>query len=353
MLGIHAFFPVLHHIRVFLLAGVFLALCVSTANAQAGPGVDNTKGLPDNRIEGRVFFPTGPPATPTRVRLSGDRGDQSTNVDRDGRFSFRGLRPGRYTLTVEGGTTYQTVSQLVDVMPVASAGMQGDNPSQTATLNIRLQLRSSDSGAGVATADLSNVPKEAVELYNSALKSATDGDRKKVVELLKKAIAIHPTFVAALNGLGVQYLKLGELDNASETFKAALKVEPDLFIPRLNYGIVLFQQKKYAEANTELDLALKKNEASSTAHYFKGRVLIALQRYDDAVIEFQRVVAIGGEEVSLAHRFLGGLYVQKGDNARALSELQTYLKLQPDSKEADQIKELIKKLQESNPKQNP
>jgi len=351
MLDIRVFF---HHTRVIFLPGLFWALCVTTANAQAGPGVDNSKGLVDNKIEGRVFFPSGPPATPIKVRISGDRGDQSTNVDRDGRFGFRGLRPGRFTLTVEGGTLYESVSQMIDVMPVASGSMQGDNFSQTATVNIRLQLRSSPgSGAGVRSADLSNIPKEAVELYNSALKSATDGDRKKVVDLLKKAIAIHPTFVAALNGLGVQYMKMGELDNASETFKAALKVEPDLFIPRLNYGIVLFQQKKYPESNNELDLALKKNEASSTAHFYKGRTLISLQRYDDAVLEFQRVLAIGGDEVSLAHRYLGGLYLEKGDNARALSELQAFLKLQPDTKEADKIKELIKKLQESTAKQNP
>lgn len=353
MLDTHVFFPVLHHTRFIFLAGVFMALSAITANAQAGPGVDNTKGLPDNRIEGRVFFPSGQPAIPIRVRISGDRGDQSTNVDRDGRFGFRGLRPGRFTLTVEGGDLYQSVSQMVDVMPLGSPSMQGDNPSQTATLNIRLQLRSSSDGAGSRTTDLSNIPKEAVEMYNSALKSANDGDRKKVVELLKKAIAIHPTFLAALNGLGVQYMKLGELENASETFKAALKVEPDLFIPRLNYGIVLFQQKKYAEANNELELALKKNEASSTAHYYKGRVLISLQRYDEAVLELQRVVALGGDEVSLAHRYLGGLYLEKGDNARAISELQAFLKLQPDTKEADKIKDLIKKLQESNAKQNP
>jgi tetratricopeptide (TPR) repeat protein len=351
MLVIQVSLPRLHHARVLLLAGVFIALCVTTATAQAGPTVDNTKGLPDNRIEGRLFFPSGTPGTPIRVRLSGDRGETSTNSDRDGRFGFRGLRPGRYTILVEGGTSYQSVSQLVDVMPLGSSGMQGDNPSQTATLNIRLELKTSpDSGSGLVTAD-SKIPKEAVELYNSALKSANEGDRKKASELLKKALSIHPQFVAALNGLGVQYMKLGELDNASETFSSALKIEPEVFILHLNYGLVLFQQKKYSEADHELDLALKKNEASATAHFYKGRVLIALQRYNDAELELQRVVALGGEEASLAHRYLGGLYVEKGDNARAISELQTFLKLEPKTKEAEKIREMIKQLQQRSPDQ--
>ena len=352
MLDSELSFPCLRRASALLLTGVFIALCVTTAAAQAGPTVDNTKGLPDNRIEGRLFFPSGTPATPIRVRLSGDRGEQSTNSDRDGRFGFRGLRPGRYTIVVEGGDLYQSVSQTVDVMPLGSVGMQGDNPSQTATLNIRLAVKTSPySGSGVVTADFSKIPKEAVELYNSALKSANEGDRKKASELLKQALSIHPQFVAALNGLGVQYMKLGELDNASETFSSALKLAPEVFILHLNYGLVLFQQKKYSEADHELDLALKKNEAAATAHFYKGRVLIALQRYNDAELELQRVVALGGEEASLAHRYLGGLYVEKGDNARAISELQTFLKLEPKTKEAEKIREMIKQLQQKSPAQ--
>jgi Tfp pilus assembly protein PilF len=247
---------------------------------------------------------------------------------------------------VEGGDFYQSVSQMVDVMPLGSVGMQGDNPSQTATLNIRLELKTSPDNSGLGTADFSKIPKEAVELYNSALKSANEGDRKKASELLKKALSIHPEFVAALNGLGVQYMKLGDFDNASETFSSALKIAPEVFILHLNYGLVLFQQKKYSEAGHELDLALKKNEASATAHFYKGRVLIALQRYDDAEIELTRVVALGGEEASMAHRYLGGLYVEKGEKARAITELQTFLKLEPKTKEAEKIREMIKQLQQ-------
>ena len=336
--------------RLFFV-GVLIAFCVTTAPAQSGPTVDNTKGLPDNRIEGRLFFPSGTPSTPIRVRLSGDRGDTSTNTDRDGRFGFRGLRPGRYTLIVEGGTLYQSVSQIVDVMPLGSPVMQGDNPSQTATLNIRLELKTSDSGSGLGTVGVSKIPKEAEDLYNSALKSAQDGDRKKAIELLQKALSIHPQFVAALNGLGVQYMKLGEFDKAGETFSSALKINPEVFILHLNYGVVLFQQKKYAEADHELDLALKKNDASATAHFYKGRVLISLQRFDEAERELQRVVALGGEEASIAHRYLGGLYVEKGDNARAISELQTFLKLEPKTKDAEKIRELIKHLQQRSPAQ--
>jgi len=327
-----------------------LAVFVNLALGQSGPGVDNTKGLPDNRLEGRVLLPSGF-HEPLRIRLLGDRGEQSENTDRDGRFSFRGLRPGRYTLTVEGGERFQTVSQMVEVSPTGTAGMQGDNPSQMASLTIRLGPRTAGPPPAPGTVSANPTPQAAVDLFNSAIKLAQDGDRKKAIELLKQAIAIHPQFVAALNGLGVQYMKLGDLESAAQAFDSALKIDPEDFLLHLNYGLTLFQQKKYPETIQQLDLALQKKEASSTAHYYKARALIALQRFDEAEVELQRTIALGGEEATVAHRYLAGIYMQKGNNAGAVSELELFLKLDPKAKEADKIRELIKQLESKKPGQ--
>lgn len=333
---------------MLLAAFGFIAIWVTSAAAQSGsPGVDNSKGLSDNKISGQLYFPKGAERTPLRVRLTGDRGEVSTNSDNDGRFFFRGLRPGRYTLLVEGGALYQSVAQIVDVIPLGIPSSQGDNPSEIATLSIRLNARTDSTGSvNAGVVDVAATPKEALDRYNSALTLVQNGDRKKAIELLKEAIAIHPQFVAALNGLGVQYMKLGEFDRAAEAFSSALKINPDAFMLRLNYGLTLFQQKKYAEANQEFEHALKKNDGSATAHFYKGRSLIVLRRYDEAEVELRRTVELGAEEATLAHRYLAGLYIEKGDNARAISELETYLKLEPKAKEADKIRETIKSLQQ-------
>ncbi len=332
--------------------GIALAafvLACSTVVSGQGPGVDNSKGLPDNKIEGRLFFPGPASSAPIRVRLMGDRGELSTNTDRDGRFFFRGLRPGRYTLTVDGGVEYKVVSQIVDVMPVGAVGMPSEF-SQMATVNIRLQWRESSDSAALATPIMANIPSEASKLYTDAVNAAQAGDRKKAIEMLKSAIAIHPQFAQALNGLGVQYMKLGELDKAAEAFVSALKIEPELFILRLNYGIVLFQLKKYAEADNEFNLALKKDDKSPTGHFYKGRALISLGRFEDAETELRRVITLGGEEVAMAHRYLGGIYLERGDTRRAVSELEAYLKLMPKAKEAERVRDLIKQLEEKSGK---
>lgn len=341
-----------HRAGIIVFALGFIAIWVTLAAAQGGPGVDNSKGLPDNKISGQLHFPKGADRTPLKIRLTGDRGEVSTNSGDDGRFFFRALRPGRYTLLVEGGALYQSVAQVVDIIPLGIPSSQGDNPSEMATLTIRLRPKTDSSGSATAgTVDASAAPKEALDRYNSALTLAQNGERKKAIELLKEAISIHPQFVAAFNGLGVQYMRLGELDRAAEAFVSALKINPDAFILRLNYGMTLFQLKKYAEANQELEHAIKKNEGSATAHFYRGRSLIALKRYDEAEVELRRTVELGGGEATLAHRYLGGLYIEKGDHARAITELETYLKLEPKAKEADKIRETLKSLQQKGPGQ--
>jgi len=195
---------------------------------------------------------------------------------------------------------------------------------------------------GVVSAN--DPPKAAVDLYNQALESVKAGHRDKAIEQLKGALAIHPNFAAALNGLGVQYLKLGKNQDASDVFTKALKITPDSFILHLNNGIALLNLNKPAEAEAEFAAAILKTETSGAAHLYRARALIALNRLDDAVKDLKRAVEIGGDEVKLAHRYLGGIYVEKGENAEAVKELELYLTMFPDTKEADQIRNLIKDL---------
>ena len=74
--------------------------------------------------------------------------------------------------------------------------------------------------------------------------------------------------------------------------------------------------------------------------------MIRLERRDEAEKELQRAIAIGGDEASLAHRYLGALYVERGEKERAIAELETYLKLMPKAQDANQIREIIKGLRE-------
>jgi regulator of sirC expression with transglutaminase-like and TPR domain len=75
-----------------------------------------------------------------------------------------------------------------------------------------------------------------------------------------------------------------------------------------------------------------------------GRALIGLLRYEEAERECLRALALGGDEARMAHRYLGAIYIERGEPARAVEALETYLRLDPKAAEAAQIRALVKQL---------
>ncbi len=304
-----------------------------------------------NTLQGDVITPTGQRLDrPVMIRLSTARGEISTTSNGNGSFVFRQLIGGRYTVIIDAGEAYAPAFEVIDIADSGSGG-QMSRLGQTYTIQVHLRFRPAKPNAvGVVSADAP--PKAAVELYEKALLAVKEGNREKAIKQLKDALAIHPSFVAALNGLGVQYMKLGNHEQAIEAFRNALKLSPDSFILHLNCGITLVRLRKFAEAESELQLAILKNDASGPAYLYRARALIGLNRLDDAAKDLKRALAVGGDEVVTAHRYLAGIHIEKGETAKAVIELEQYLKLAPDSKEADQIRGLIRELSARNEARN-
>jgi tetratricopeptide (TPR) repeat protein len=296
-----------------------------------------------NTIQGDIIIPNGQRLDhPVIVWLSTSRGEMSTTSNGNGSFVFRQLGGGRFVIRVDAGEAFEPATETINIADTGSAGTMS-RVGQLYSVQIHLRPKAAPSiTKGVISAN--DPPPAAVDLYNRALESVKAGDRDKAIEQLKAAIAIHPQFVAALNGLGVQYMKLGKYQYAFEALNSALVFSPASFVLHLNCGISLFHLTKYAEAEKEFSAALLINEASGSAHVYRARALIALKRFDQAAKNLKRAIEIGGDDAKLAHRYLAGIYVEKGENAEAVKQLELYLKASPDSKETEQIKNLIKEL---------
>ena len=337
-----------HRQRPLLYAAFFTLIFSLNVFAQAEPTVKLDAGNGGrNSLEGSVVLPNGQRLDhPVLVRLSTPRGEITTTSDGNGSFVFRQLTAGRYTVMIDVGEPYILATEMVDIAE-SGAGGASSRLGQIFTVQMHLRLKS---GAAVTKGVISanDPPQAANDLYNQAIESAKAGHREKAIEQLKAALAIHPQFAAALNGLGVQYMKLGNNQSAFEAFNSALTITPDSFILHLNCGISLFNLNRHADAEKEFTAALLKTETSGAAHLYRARALINLNRLDEAAQDLKRAVEIGGDDVKLAHRFLAGIYIEKGDSVEAVKQLELYLKAAPNSKETDQIKNLIKELNKKN-----
>jgi Flp pilus assembly protein TadD len=298
-----------------------------------------------NSIIGTVFAPSGRPLERrVRIRLATmTRGDRVFTTNENGAFAFRGLPTGGYTVTIDKESEYKPFTTSVDIRQFRGG------PAQVFTLNIRLEFKDREvAKPAVLNAEFANVPKKALDLYNAAIEQSKKGDRDGAIEQLKLAIAEYPSFTQAFNELGVQYLKLNRLTEADEAFQGALKIEPTSFPALINRGIANVMLKRYGEAVPILRKALKSDDQSAVGHYFLGQSLANLGLFDDAEKELLTSLKLGKEEMKEAHRILAIIYASRGEKVKAAEELETYLKIAPDTRDAEKLKEQIKRLRESN-----
>src|SRR5687767_8646306 len=86
-----------------------LLLAPADAPAQVG-GTDNSGTGGNHTVQGRLVGPSGRRSDlRLKVRLeSAGAGDLYVFSDANGTFRFTGLRPGNYTVIVEGGEDFET-----------------------------------------------------------------------------------------------------------------------------------------------------------------------------------------------------------------------------------------------------
>jgi tetratricopeptide (TPR) repeat protein len=327
----------------------FLAVIAFVVSVRAQvflpPGATDTGLGGGNAITGTILLPNGQRLQRrVTIRLQTmTKGDRVTTTDEYGKFAFRGLINGEYQIIIDKEKEFEPYRQSVDIRQFRGT------PPQVYNLNIRLNAKEEiKPKPGVLNAELANVPERALAHFNTATEQAKKNEHQAAIEELKLAIKEYPTFMLALNELGVQYLKLNQPQNADEAFQAALKIDPDAFPALINRGIANVMMERYGEAVPILRKALKKNDQSAVGHYFLGQALANLGLFNDAEKELLASLTLGKEEMKEAHRILAIIYSARGDKKQAADHLEEYLKLAPNVADAEKLREKIRQLRESN-----
>jgi tetratricopeptide (TPR) repeat protein len=293
-------------------------------------------------LQGKVLLPNGSqPATPVKVTLTlSGRHLYETFTDLSGRFSFTGLNRGRYQLIAEGdGQTFETTRVEAEIIAYGSA-------PQSFTQNIQLRPRADKSVSAAAVTSIEaldpNVPQRAREAYAKGLKSAEANKPEQAVKLLREAIEAYPPFQLAHVALGEQYDKLKRYTDAEAAYKKAVELESDNASAQAGLGVVLVKQKKYAEAIPPLRRSIEIDKQSSAPFLFLGLAEMMTGDYESSESNLLRAYEIG--KPTIAHIYLANLYDLQKRPAKAIEHLQAFLKENPESPNAGQIREVIEKL---------
>ena len=262
-----------------LLFSVFAAVQATAQSPPKGSASTDTGLGGVNTVSGMIVSSNGQRiARRVSVRLrTMTRGDRISTTDEKGNFALNDVPPGDYLVVIDKEQEFEPFTQNVSV--IQPRGM----PPQTYYLSIRLVLKArAIAKPGILNAEFVNIPKPAMVHYDKAVEHARKGDHLGAIEELKLAIKEYPSFMLAFNELGVQYLKLNQMENADETFQSALKITPDAFASLINRGIANFMMKRYGEAAPILRKAVAKNDQSAVGHYFLGQVLANMGLFEEA-----------------------------------------------------------------------
>jgi tetratricopeptide (TPR) repeat protein len=145
---------------------------------------------------------------------------------------------------------------------------------------------------------------------------------------LRQAVAINPSLVPARLYLAHLYLDLARPERAKTELTTALESAPDQ--PQL-LALLGEAERQLGHPDTTIELtekALAANAGYAEARYYHGLALGDLGQRDEAIQDFERVLADGGTRFEV-YSSLGSAYVEAGRLDQAIDALTDAIKLDP------------------------
>jgi tetratricopeptide (TPR) repeat protein len=266
----------------------------------------------------------------------------STLSEEDGRFQFKKLRAGPYTVSIftpDRGEARKTI----EIGPSA-ADSRGrislDITFQDSDFALADALRRRHS---VSAARLA-IPAKAQRYYEEAQRNLGRHDSDGATRRLEESVALAPQFADAWNELGTIAYQTQHYARAEECFHAALKNDPQAFEPLVNLGGVLVTVNRAEEAWRYNAMAVAARPNDALAHSQLGMNYFELGDLAGGAKELERARAIDPAHFSHPQLLLAEIYVRQGAKGAAANALDEFLRYHPDWPQGAQLRAKIAEL---------
>jgi len=307
-------------------------------------------------IHGQVRFAEGgAPAANVVVRLeSYDGGGPISEAftDRLGKFKFTNLSPAQYSVRVRQ-MGYREAQQSVD-MTTTTSGL--------VMLQLLREAARAASTSTVGSID-ANVPAVAQKEFDKGTAALAEGGKDKTVfaaHCFEKAVSIYPKFVEARLKLGTAYMDLEQWEKAQQALLATIETDPKAFNALFALSEIYLRQNKIEEAEKVLVRGLAIQDQSYLGHLNLARVYwekahaikdLAQARpaLEKSYEEVKRALALN-PDLAGAHLLKGNLLLRVSRTADAVTEFNTYLRLEPNGPFAPETRALMEKINKAGQK---
>jgi tetratricopeptide (TPR) repeat protein len=182
------------------------------------------------------------------------------------------------------------------------------------------------------------------------------GQTGEALAALKQAIAVEPQSIEAHSQLIRLYHRLKDADGVERHYRAVTAIEPNAVMANLEYGTLLAEQGRFADAAAAFEKVLTANPGHSTAHallgqaaqelqqqakaerhyrlalehdpnnhraaLLLGRLLVQADRRSEAAPYLERVAQVSGGDRAFYLQRLAEVYQEAGEHERAMTLLE-------------------------------
>ena len=305
----------------------------------AGPAPQQTFSIYGNIRDNRSL-----PIGDVRVWLTDENYQPISQkfADNSGRFNFRGLKSGKYSLRIDPtGKPFEEQTQLLELQ---SSTIRRDAGEEVVSVDIVLKpKRTIPPRAEPGLVFTQDVPPSAKAEYDRGAASVKENKWEQGKASLERAIEIFPDYFLALELLGTEQVKRDVYEAAIPVLEHAVQINQRAPKSLYALGVAKLRLNRSAEAVESLKAASEMEPQNANGHMMLG-LAYGSKNPNEAEACFKRAYELGGAQAAEVHLYLAGIYSKQEKYAAAVRELELFLKEAKDIKNGTQIRELIDKL---------
>ena len=226
-----------------------------------------------------------------------------------------------------------------EVIGVATTSEHATTPHKTRNLAFAISVKliedkfSSKSVTAIKDSGLEdyiNTP-----MYWNQLGNAYNGAGKheEAIESYKQAISIDPDFVYAHSNLGVAYGKSGKYKEAIKSYQQTIKIDPDDATAHYNLGCAYYESGKHKEAIESYKQVIKIDPDDGETHRHLGLAYNGAGKHEEAIKSYKQAISID-PDYAKAHSNLGYAYGESGRYEEAIKSYKQAIRIDPDDADA-------------------
>lgn len=323
-------------------------LVADSVKAEASFKEVNNSGskMAANSISGVVWNPYNQPVSDVNVELMNEfyMTIARQRTLSGGRYVFNNIPSGVYKVKVLTiGTDYLEQVQEAQIINI----FRGDSDNVYLDFHLKFDPRKVTLGSGGAPEEIfvqEGISDEARRRYKKGVELLADKKDKGLAEI-EQALQISPNFYQALSRLGAEYVERKEYAKSLPYLVKAIDINQRSYSSFYALAYACYQLNQITEAVEAARAAAVLKPASINSQLLYGTVLRINGNYDKSEKALQQAKNLSKKTpVAEIHWQLALLYNKLERNKEAAAELETYLKIQPNSPNKKEVEDLIGKL---------